>query len=72
MKYFMTRSVDSVRPSQSGGEERMEVSLTLDCGCRVERTVHSSRVLEVEDLDGTKSYFVAGKFLCDRHSHEPN
>jgi hypothetical protein len=68
----MTRSVDAVRPVQSSGEERMEVSLTLDCGCSVDRTVHASRLLEVEDLDGNRSYFIAGKFLCDRHSHEPN
>lgn len=68
----MTRTVHAVRPVQGGDEERMHVTLTLDCGCRVERTVRASRVLEVEDLEGNRSYFVAGKFLCERHSPEPH
>lgn len=72
MKYFMTRSVNAVRPAQQGGDDRMLVNLTLDCGCNVERTVNASRLLEVEDLDGHTTYFVAGKFICDRHSPEPS
>lgn len=71
MKYFMTETVHAVRPSARGDENRRHVVLTLDCGCRVERTVDASRVLEVEDLDGQLSYFVAGKFTCERHSPEP-
>lgn len=70
MKYFMTQIVNSVRPADQGGGDRMRVSLTLDCGCRVDRTVNASRVLEVEDFDGSKNYFVAGKFICDLHSHD--
>lgn len=72
MKYFITRSVNAVRPDPGGNAERMRVSLTLDCGCQVERSVNAGRLLEVEDLDGNKSYFVAGKFVCDTHSPEPN
>lgn len=72
MKYFMTLSVNSVRPAEQGGGDRMRVNLTLDCGCNVERTVNASRLLEIEDLDGNKSYFVPGKFLCDTHSPEPS
>lgn len=72
MKYFMTQTVNAVRPADQGAGDRFLVNVTLDCGCDVERTVNASRVLEVEDMDGGKVYFVAGKFLCDTHSPEPS
>ncbi len=72
MKYFMTETVNSVRPEERGAGDLVHVNLTLDCGCRVDRTVNASRLIEVEDLEGGRSYFIAGKFLCDTHSHDPS
>jgi hypothetical protein len=70
MRTFLPRSVDAVRPAAGGTHSRVLVKLTLDCGCRVERTVIAQRVIEVEDIEGNKSYFVAGRFVCDSHSPE--
>jgi hypothetical protein len=71
MRYFMTRSVNAVRPAPGEAPDRVWVNVTLDCGCRIERTVTSNRLIEVEDIDGHKNYFIAGGFLCDSHSPEP-
>lgn len=55
----------------AGRADRRLVTIGLECGCVVTRTMDANRVMEVSGRNGDPAWIVAGKFLCPTHGRAP-
>lgn len=62
----------SAEADPAGRADRRLVTIGLECGCVVTRTMDANRVMEVSGRNGAPAWIVAGKFLCPTHGKAPD